>query len=109
SAIAQTTVTSGGNVLTDGRSTITERGVCWATNPNPTIADSNTKEGTGSGTFTSQLTGLQPATSYFIRAYATNAAGTAYGNELSFTTLPANTVPELTTAAVTSITILGAT
>ncbi len=76
---------SGGNITADGGATITARGVCWSTNPHPTTADSKTSDGAGTGMFTSNLTGLAPNSIYFIRAYATNATGTAYGNELSFT------------------------
>jgi hypothetical protein len=63
------------------------RGVCWSTSPNPTTADSYTIDGTGTGTFVSILSGLTPNTLYYVRAYATNSVGTAYGNEVSFTTL----------------------
>jgi CubicO group peptidase (beta-lactamase class C family) len=75
-----------GTVSNDGESIITARGICWNTSTNPTIANSKTIDGTGTGTFTSNLSGLTPNTTYYIRAYATNSVGTAYGNELSFTT-----------------------
>jgi len=75
-----------GTVSNDGESNITARGICWSTSTNPTIANSKTIDGTGTGTFTSNLSGLTPNTTYYIRAYATNSVGTAYGNELSFTT-----------------------
>lgn len=75
-----------GTVSNDGESNITARGICWNTSTNPTIANSKTIDGTGTGTFTSNLSGLTPNTTYYIRAYATNSVGTAYGNELSFTT-----------------------
>jgi hypothetical protein len=87
--ITQTTSTGGGNVTADGGATVIARGVCWNTLPNPTIADSLTSDGTGTGVFVSNLTGLTPNTPYFVRAYATNSVGTAYGNEVTFTTLPA--------------------
>jgi subtilisin family serine protease len=86
SAITSSTATSGGNVTSDGGSTVTARGVCWSTSPAPTIANSFTTDGSGTGSFTSQITGLSPSTSYYVRAYATNTSGTAYGNELSFST-----------------------
>lgn len=86
SAITASSATSGGNVTSDGGSTVTARGVCWSTNPAPTIANSFTTDGSGTGLFTSQITGLSPSTSYYVRAYATNAGGTAYGNELTFST-----------------------
>ena len=65
---------------------VTDRGVCWNTSGSPTIAGSKISNGTGIGTFTSNLTGLTPGTKYYVRAYATNYAGTAYGDEISFTT-----------------------
>jgi uncharacterized protein (TIGR02145 family) len=82
-----TTAISGGNITSDGGGTITERGVCWNTSENPVITDSKTSDGDGTGSFTSNLTGLSANTVYYIRAYATNSAGTAYGNQLTFTTL----------------------
>jgi uncharacterized protein (TIGR02145 family) len=103
-SITLTTAVSGGNITADGGGSVTARGVCWATTTNPTIINSLTTDGTGSGSFTSNLTGLLPATTYYVRSYATNSAGTAYGNEVSFTTSTI-VVPTLTTAAVTSITI----
>ena len=87
SNITDTTATSGGNVTSDGGAPVTARGVCWNTSSNPTTADNHTTDGSGTGTFVSYLTGLTPNTLYYVRAYATNSVGTAYGNELSFTTL----------------------
>ncbi len=87
SGITMTTAASGGNVTTDGGSPVTARGVCWATTANPTIAGSHTTDGSGTGTFTSSITGLTSNTTYHVRAYATNATGTSYGNDLTFTTL----------------------
>jgi uncharacterized protein (TIGR02145 family) len=100
--IRQTTASSGGNITYDGGGTITERGVCWATTFNPTISNNKIIDGSGTGTFTSSITGLQPGTIYHVRAYATNSAGTAYGDDLSFMTL--TELPVLTTSAVTIIT-----
>ena len=105
--ITSTTATSGGNITSDGGSPITVRGVCWATTQNPTAAGSHTTDGTGTGSFTSNITGLSPNTLYYVRAYATNAIGTAYGNEVSFTT--AAVIPTLTTTAVSAITRTTAT
>jgi uncharacterized protein (TIGR02145 family) len=85
-SITSTTAVSGGNITADGGGTITSRGVCWNTDSNPTTANNITTDGTGSGSFTSNLIGLNAATSYYVRAYATNSAGTAYGNQQSFTT-----------------------
>jgi hypothetical protein len=81
------TATSGGNITFDGGSAVTERGVCWSTTSNPTIAETKTTDGNGSGIFESALTELIPNTTYYVRAYATNSRGTAYGNEVSFTSL----------------------
>jgi len=86
SSITQTSAISGGNITDDGVSEITKRGVCWSTTENPTTADSKTIDGSGSGDFTSTITGLTPLTIYYIRAYGVNSAGTGYGNQLSFTT-----------------------
>ena len=88
SAIAGTTATSGGNVSADGGSAVTARGIVWGTATNPTIdLTTKTTDGTGTGVFTSSLTGLTAATLYYVRSYATNAIGTSYGAEISFTTL----------------------
>jgi len=86
SAITSTTATSGGNITSDGGAAVTARGVCWGINQSPTISDSKTSNGTGTGTYTSAITGLSPGTIYYVRAYATNNIGTVYGNSISFTT-----------------------
>jgi len=91
SNLSQTTVNGGGSVTADGGSLVTSRGVCWGTTPNPTIAGSHTNDGLGVGTFASSVSGLDAGTHYYLRAFATNGAGTAYGNEVSFTTFPALT------------------
>ena len=85
--IDETTATGGGNVTADGGSFVTEKGVCWSITTNPTIVDSHTVDGSGTGTFVSSLTSLDPDTHYYVRSYATNAVGTSYGNEVEFTTL----------------------
>jgi len=108
-SIAQTTAISGGNVTSNGGAVVTVRGVCWSTNQNPTTNDNKTIDGSGTGTFTSYLTGLNANTIYYIRAYATNSVGTAYGNEVSFTTLQNPVLPTVTTAAITDITTTTAT
>jgi len=84
--ITKNSATSGGTVISDGGGTVTARGVCWSTNTNPTITNSKTSNGTGTGSFTSNITGLQANTTYYVRAYATNSAGTAYGNVMSLKT-----------------------
>jgi uncharacterized protein (TIGR02145 family) len=85
--IAQiTTASSGGNITDNGGSIITARGVVWNTTGTPTIAESRTTDGSGTGSYVSNMTALSPSTTYFVRAYATNNTGTAYGNEQTFTT-----------------------
>ena len=86
SSITETTSSNGGVISNDGGASVTARGVAWSTSTAPTISDSYTTDGTGTGTFTSSLTGLSGSTTYYVRAYATNSAGTAYGAEVSFTT-----------------------
>ena len=101
--VTTTRATCGGNVTSDGGGTITARGVCWSTNQNPTIEDNKTTNGSGTGVFTSNLSNLSSQTTYYVRAYATNEAGTAYGEEISFTTLEI-LKPTVKTNNVTSIT-----
>lgn len=106
SAITQTTATFGGNVTAENNGTVTAKGTCWSTATGPTTANSKTIDGAGAGAYTSNLTGLTPATTYYARAYATNSAGTNYGTELSFTTLASVgiSIPSLSTVAITAIT-----
>ena len=87
SAVSQTTATCGGTVTSDGGAVVAARGVCWSTSPLPLITGSHTTDGDGSGTFSSQITGLAANTLYYARAYATNSQGTGYGSAQSFTTL----------------------
>jgi uncharacterized protein (TIGR02145 family) len=89
SAITATGASTGGNVTADGGAAVTARGVAYGTAQNPTVSGTSTSDGTGTGSFMSTLTGLVPSTLYNVRAYATNSVGTAYGNEVSFTTLTA--------------------
>jgi len=86
-SITPGTAISGGNITADGGGNISERGVCWGISASPTIEGSHISSGTGTGIFISNITDLTPNTKYYIRAYATNSAGTTYGNELTFTTL----------------------
>jgi len=82
--ITATTATCGGNNIDDGGLPITARGICWSITTEPTVANTHTIDGTEAGNFTSSLTGLTEWTTYYVRAYATNANGTAYGNEINF-------------------------
>jgi uncharacterized protein (TIGR02145 family) len=84
--ISSSMASSGGVIINDGGSPVTQRGVVWNTSPNPTTANNSTNNGNGPGSFTGNLTGLTANTTYYVRAYAINSAGTAYGNQLSFTT-----------------------
>jgi hypothetical protein len=84
--ITATTALSGGVITSDGGEAVTARGVCWSTSTAPTTADSKTTNGTGTGSFTSNVTGLTNGETYYLRAYATNSIGTAYGLERVFTT-----------------------
>jgi len=85
--IAINNATSGGEVTFDGNLPITERGVVWSTSANPTIAlSTKTVDGSSTGSFISSITGLTSNTTYHVRAYATNIVGTAYGDDISFTT-----------------------
>ncbi len=87
-----TTANGGGDITADGGATVTVRGVCWSTSANPTTGDSQTTDGGGTGTFGSSLTGLAAGTTYHVRAYATNTAGTGYGDDRTFATLAVHTV-----------------
>lgn len=99
------TAISGGNITADGGLAVTSRGVCWAIGTTPTINNSISIDGSGAGSFQSTLTGLQPGTSYFVRAYATNDAGTAYGITYSFTT---NALPVINTVEYNNVTYYSA-
>ncbi len=84
--ITETSAVAGGNVTSDGGASVTERGVVYSTSTNPTTASNKVISGSGMGAFTGNLTGLQPNTTYYVRAYAANSKGTSYGEEVSFTT-----------------------
>ena len=103
SDVGLTSAVSGGTIVTDGGEDITAKGVCWSTSTNPTVADTKTSDGTGSANFTSNIVGLSEGTTYYVRAYATNEVGTAYGNELTFTTNEV-TGAVLTTTEVSALT-----
>ena len=80
SNLTENSATSGGSIVSDGGGGITARGVCWSLKENPSIADFKTSDGNGIGSFISNITGISSTTVYFVRAYATNSAGTGYGN-----------------------------
>jgi uncharacterized protein (TIGR02145 family) len=89
-------ISSGGNISSDGGSNIIARGVCWDTNPNPTIAlITKTNDGAGIGSFNSSVSGLTPNTTYYVRAFASNLSGTSYGNQLSVQTGGTGTVVDV--------------
>jgi uncharacterized membrane protein len=102
--------TGGGNVTNAGNATVTARGVCWNTTGNPTLQNciNFTTNGNGTGSFTSNITGLSDGVTYYVKAYATNSEGTGYGTQVNFTTL-AITLPTVTTAAITNPTTNSAT
>ncbi len=105
SGIATTSASCGGTITDNGGDAVTARGVCWSTSANPTISDSFTSDGTGTGTFTSSITGLTSGLTYHVRAYATNSIGTGYGADSTFTTLAGVSLPTVTTAAISNITV----
>lgn len=94
SGITENSAATGGIVSSDGGFPVTERGVCWSTNENPTISDNHTVDGAGLDSYTSQITGLNSFTKYFVRAYATNAVATSYGDQVSFATICPQTITD---------------
>ena len=100
-------VTSGGNITSDGNAGVTARGVCYGATATITITDPHTTDGSGSGPFTSTVTGLTGGTTYYVRAYATNGEGTGYGTALSFKTL--GNAPIVSTLDATAVLTTGAT
>lgn len=85
--ITATTASVGSTISNDGGSPVTARGICWSKTSTPTISDNKTASGSGTGSYSSNITGLTPASTYYVRAYATNSAGTWYGSPESFTTM----------------------
>lgn len=104
--ITATSAVCGGNVTSDGGVAVTARGICWNTVGNPDLNGSHTTNGTGTGTFSSNLTALTPGVTYHVRAYATNSTGTVYGTEQTFTTTDG--MPQVTTGVVSNITATSA-
>lgn len=107
--ITENTASCGGNVTSEGTSVVTGRGICWSTSQNPTFIDSHTTDGDGTGSFTSSINGLNANTVYYVRAYATNAKGTSYGNQESFTSAGSGNIPTVITTSVSNITNTSAT
>ena len=101
-SIMGATAICGGTVTDNGGLNVTARGVCWSISQNPTVNDSHTTNGSGLGDFTSSITGLSVSTTYYVRAYASTSQGTAYGEEVSFTTRDG--IPTLTTDTIWNIT-----
>lgn len=101
-AIADISAITYGVISSPGNAIITTVGACWSTSPNPTIADSHTTDVFTVNSFNTLMTGLIPNTLYHVRAYATNSAGTGYGNDVTFTTLPLRTLPSVDLLGVTA-------
>ena len=95
SEITQTTAVSGGFIKAAKWGPVTARGVCWATTTDPTLADDKTSDGDQTGSFVSKLTGLQPGTDYYLRAYVTSSTDTVYGRNISFLTQAYSTVTDV--------------
>jgi len=111
SGLTQNSATVGGGVASVGTTNITQYGHCWSTNTNPTTENSKTTLGSKSaiGNYNSNMTNLLPGTTYYVKAYATNTAGTAYSTEISFTTLQAPTPPTVVTGTASNLSLTGAT
>jgi len=108
--ITETSATGEGTITDNGGSAVTASGVCWGTTNNPVVTGSHSTDGNPLGTYTSSISGLTANTTYYVRAYATNSVGTAYGNEVSFTTSAAAVVvPTLSTTVITAVTATTAT
>ncbi len=99
--ITESSAATGGEISSDGGSAVTARGVCWNTDKIPTTSDKKTTDGNGLGSFTSSITGLTAGGTYYVRAYATNAVGTAYSSQVTFSAL--STVPILTTTSLSDV------
>lgn len=108
SNITSNSATCGGNITNSGTSTITTHGICWSTTPDPTFDNSYiTNDGTGAGSFTSSLTGLNADTKYYVRAYAITPTQVYYGNEVNFTTITSTTpIPSDSSAFIGSFTLV---
>jgi hypothetical protein len=106
SALSKNSATISGEVTNDGFATVTDRGVVWSINAEPTTADNKESDGTGEGEFEAEITGLTPNTLYHARAFAVNSVGTSYGEEITFTT---NDLAQITTGSISNLTTTGVT
>ncbi len=102
-SITRTTASCSGEILSQGDSEVTERGICWSTTDKPLISDNIIVDDSDGNSFTVELTGLEPGTEYFVRAYATNRYGTGYGEVKAYTTDPL-TIPEVITYSYITVT-----
>lgn len=100
--ISETEATGGGKIYNGGRTFVNSRGICWGTEPMPTLINSRSMNGTGEGSFSSTMTGLLPNTKYYVRAYASNTYGTSFGSDVSFTTSNSE-LPILTTITISDL------
>jgi len=103
SMITDNSASGGGNITSSGGGIISDRGLCWSTSPNPTVTNNKVSKGTGTGNFTSSINGLSPNTTYYVRAYAINSAGTSYGNEISFITSNLISMASVSTLSISNI------
>ncbi|MBQ0015947.1 MAG: hypothetical protein KBT04_03060, partial [Bacteroidales bacterium] len=104
SHITDTSAVVGGNITFDGGSAVTASGVCWSnTSSTPTVSSclGKTTDGTGTGSFSSTITGLSEGTTYYVRAYATNSKGTAYGEAVQIVTTPKGALSGLFSVSAT--------
>ena len=108
-SIGTTSAFLGGNVTSDGNTTVTERGICYSTTQNPTTANNKVAMGNGTGSFSNTVTGLTANTPYYVKAYAINSQGTAYGSQFSFTTNPVPLTATVITSDITQYTFNTAT
>lgn len=106
SALSKNSVTISGDVTSDGFASVTDRGIVWSANPEPTISGDKESSGTGEGEFEAAITGLTPNTLYHARAFAVNSVGVSYGEEITFTT---NDLAQVTTGAISNLTTTSVT
>lgn len=103
--ITESSADGGGEVLDEGESPVSERGVCWSITDKPTINDSKIAAGSGTGLFTVNISGLTTNTAYYLRAYATSSSGTGYGNTLKFITKGSATLTDIDGNVYNTVTI----